>query len=112
VSSIGRFDEAEFDVLYEKLAFLESALGEEYFVFLQMQTLQLMAKKLAEVYGANVELFKKVFKSIADDEERHRETLGTIKHLIVKSKEKDSVMHPEVKYQNPDAWIRPPTGSA
>ena len=99
-----------FSELLPKLIALESSLGEEYYIFVQMKTLQLMVKEINQLYNIDLEKFKNVFESIIKDEEHHREILGTIKDIIdVKSTEHDNT--PKVKYQNPDAWIHslPPT---
>ena len=95
-----------FSELLPKLTALESSLGEEYYIFVQMKTLQLMAKEINQLYGVDLEKIKKVFESIIRDEEHHREILATIKDIVSKKlTKKDNT--PKVKYQNPDAWIQP-----
>ena len=99
-----------FSELLPKLMGLESSLGEEYYIFVQMKTLQLMAKEINQLYNINLDKIKKVFESIIRDEEHHREVLATIKDIINEdSAEKDDA--PIVKYVNPDAWVHslPPT---
>jgi rubrerythrin len=93
-----------FTYLFPKLLSLESTLGEEYYVFVQMKTLQLMTKEINQFYAVNLESIKKVIESIIKDEEHHRELLATLKELSeVKRKEYDYA--PIVKYQSPDKWI-------
>jgi hypothetical protein len=89
---------------------LERSLNEEYYIFVQMQTLQFMVKEINQLYDINLESVKHVFEGIINDEERHRELLATIKNIIGESLTKHSNA-PKVKYQNPDAWISylPPT---
>ena len=99
-----------FSELLPKLSALESNLGEEYYLFVQMKTLQLMAKMINQLYGINLENIKFIFVSIIKDEEHHREILAVIKDVIGEdSKEQDNT--PKVKYQNPDTWVHslPPT---
>ena len=96
--------------LLPKLNTLESSIGEEYYMFVQMKTLQLMVKEINQLYNIDLESVKKVFESIIKDEEHHREILVTIKDIINDaSKKLDST--PKVRYQNPDSWINslPPT---
>ena len=99
-----------FSELLPVLMALESSLGEEYYIFVQMKTLQLMVKEINRFYNINLDEIKNVFESIIRDEEHHREILATIKDIITEdSVEQDNT--PKVKYQNPDAWIHslPPT---
>ena len=105
-----KMDKLCFSELLPKLIALESSLGEEYYIFVQMKTLQLMAKEINQLYSVDMAKIKNVFESISKDEEHHREILATIKDIIDEnSKEHDNT--PKVKYQNPDAWIHslPPT---
>jgi hypothetical protein len=90
--------------LYEKLVELESGMGEEYYIFIQMQTLQFMSEKIHQLYNVNLETVKGVFENIISDEERHREILAKIKEMFESNKE-DNDSSPKVKYLNPDGWI-------
>jgi rubrerythrin len=99
-----RKSELPFSEMLPKLTALESSLGEEYYIFVQMKTLQLMVKEINQLYSINLETIKKVFESIIRDEEHHREILATIKGILDEnSTEQDNT--PKVKYQNPDGWI-------
>jgi len=105
-----RISKVYFSELLSKLFALESSLGEEYYIFVQMKTLQLMVREINQLYNINLDKVKNVFESIIKDEEHHREILATIKDIIGEdSREHDTT--PKVKYQNPDAWIHslPPT---
>ena len=90
--------------LYEKLLTLESSIGEEYYVFVQMQTLQHMTKEINQLYNINLDKVKRIFESIINDEEHHREILATLKELS-EPKIKDLDNTPLVKFQSPDHWI-------
>ena len=105
-----RMSKVYFSELLPVLMALESSLGEEYYIFVQMKTLQLMVKEINQLYNIDLDKIKKVFESIIRDEEHHREILATIKDIITEdSVEQDNT--PKVKYPNPDAWIHslPPT---
>ena len=105
-----RMSKVYFSELLPVLMALESSLGEEYYIFVQMKTLQLMVKEINQLYNIDLDKIKNVFESIIRDEEHHREILATIKDIITEdSVEQDNT--PKVKYQNPDAWIHslPPT---
>ena len=99
-----------FSKLFLMLSNLESSMGEEYYIFVQMKTLQLMIKDINQLYNINLDSIKKVFESIIGDEEHHREILATIKDIIG-DKPITNENTPKVKYHNPDAWIHslPPT---
>ena len=103
-------DKIRFSELLSKLTILESSFGEEYYIFVQMKTLQLMVREINQLYGIDLGKIKEVFESIIKDEEHHREILASIKDMASK---KLTIKNntPKVKYQNPDAWIHslPPT---
>jgi hypothetical protein len=110
VDGKGRTSKVYFSELLPKLMTLESSLGEEYYIFVQMKTLQLMVKEIYQLYNISLDKIKNVFESIIRDEEHHREILATIKDIINENfEEQDNA--PRVKYQSPDAWIHslPPT---
>jgi rubrerythrin len=90
--------------LYEKLLTLESSIGEEYYIFVQIQTLQYMTKEINQLYNINFDKVKRIFESIINDEERHREILATLKELS-EPKIRDLDNTPLVKFQSPDQWI-------
>ena len=90
--------------LYEKLITLESSLGEEYYIFVQMQTLQRLTKEINQNYKIDLSNVKSVFENIISDENRHIEILVRLKALS-EPKEKARDYTPLLKYQNPDQWI-------
>ena len=95
----------DFPKLVEKLTVLESVMGEEYYMFVQLKTLQGMMKEINQIYNIDLGSVKKIFLNIIRDEETHRELLEKIKMLVTPETELDTA--PVVKYQNPDAWSRP-----
>jgi len=100
-----KFSEEEMSQLSDKLAFFESIVGEEYYVFVQMKTLDLMMKEINQIYNIDLGSLKSIFTRIINDEEHHREMLGTIKGILERHPELNNT--PVVKYQNPDSWISP-----
>ena len=96
----------ELQQLIEKLTILERIAGEEYYIFLQMKTLQHMIKEINQLYNVNLERIKNIFERIIEDEEHHRELLATIKKLLSENKRADQDNTPLIKYQNPDSWIQ------
>ena len=110
ISAKEKIPESELSQMSEKLAYLESIMGEEYYVFVQLKTLQLLVKEIAQLYNIDLGGVKNIFAGIINDEERHRELLVQIKEVI-NSKVKAADNSPAVKYQNPDSWINslPPT---
>ena len=95
----------DFPKLIEKLTVLESIMGEEYYMFVQMKTLEILRKEINQIYRIDLGSVKKLFLKIIQDEETHRELLGKTIALIRPEDEMDSA--PVVKYQNPDSWYRP-----
>jgi rubrerythrin len=93
--------------LAKKLAVLESNMGEEYFVLIQMKTLQYMTKEICEIYNVQLQDMKDIFEVIIRDEETHRELLSRMEKFLTKDDEKSEDANPEFKYQNPDAWRKP-----
>ena len=99
----GKVDELSLADLYEKLVPLETELGEEYYVFIQIQTLKHLTKEINESYNISLDNVKTIFENIISDENRHIEILGTLKELA-KPIEKDLDNTPMVRYQSPDNW--------
>jgi rubrerythrin len=93
--------------LVKKLAVLESNLGEEYFVLVQMKTLQYMTKEICEIYNVQLKDMKDIFEVIIRDEETHKELLSKMERFLAKDEKKTEKTKPVFKYQNPDAWSKP-----
>jgi rubrerythrin len=100
-----RIPEGDLPQLAEKLSVMESIMGEEYYQFVQLKTLELMMKEINQIYNIDLSSVKKIFLNIIRDEETHRELLEKIKELIKRKEEIDAT--PVVKYRNPDSWSRP-----
>jgi rubrerythrin len=98
-----KIGELSFADLYEKLIVFESDMGEEYYVLVQMQTLQHLTKEINERYSISLDNVKSIFESIIRDENHHQEILETLKELT-KPEEKDLDNSPLVQYQSPDNW--------
>ena len=107
IKSQEKITEEELPQLAQRLMVLESALGEEYYIFVQIQTLQLMTKEINQLYNINIDSLKNVFASIIRDEEHHREILGMVQNLLTPKEQRKADGAPFVKYQNPDSWMEP-----
>jgi rubrerythrin len=110
ISAKEKIAESELSQLSERLAYMESIMGEEYYIFVQLKTLQLMVNEINQLYSIDLGGLKDIFASIINDEEHHRQLLEQIKEII-DSRAKAVDNSPAVKYQNPDSWISslPPT---
>jgi rubrerythrin len=93
--------------LVEKLMLLESTVGEEYYILVQLKTLQYMTKEIREIYNVDLEDLKDILETIIKDEETHRELLSKMKKILVGEERQTKDIAPAVKYNNPDAWSRP-----
>jgi rubrerythrin len=105
VASKPKMSEEETAQLVEKLAPIESFMGEEYYVLVQAKTLKFLTKEIRQIYSVNLEKVKYILEGVIRDEETHLE-LSTIKEILIKRELKRQDNVPEVKYQGPDAWIR------
>jgi rubrerythrin len=88
---------------------LESQMGEEYFMLVQMKTLERMSKIINEEYSIDLTKVKSIFLKIIQDEERHIEVLETIKQMTADKELSDN--SPFVRFQNPDSWFKPKLSS-
>lgn len=91
--------------LSKKLTYLESIIGEEYYMFVQLKTLEIMIKEINEIYRIDLGSLKSVFTHIINDEEHHREIIATIQSTIEKKQKADE--SPMLRYSNPDNWVSP-----
>jgi hypothetical protein len=107
LSGVKSLQESDLSQLSIQLTGLESTMGEEYFVFVQLKTLEVMSKEIGKIYNINLDSLKDIFTGIIDDEEHHREILATIMELIRKKEDEERDSTPLVRFQNPDAWISP-----
>ena len=90
--------------LDEKLIALESIMGEEYYILVQMETMQHLTKEINQRYNVDLNNAKSVFENIINDENHHRETIIQLRKLI-EPEQKDLDNTPLVKYQSPGHWI-------
>lgn len=90
--------------LIRKLMLLENTVGEEYYILVQLKTLQYMTREIREVYNVDLEDLKDVLETIIQDEETHRNLLAKMKKILVGKEEQTEDKAPKLKYQNPDAW--------
>ncbi len=106
----------DFSQLVQMLASLEISFGDSYSAYLQGTSLRLVSRGMSHSCDVSLESIKVIFESILKDEERHRELLKTIKGMIRESSVQQEIIlrkekparksgTPEVKYQNPDAWV-------
>ncbi len=111
IESKKSFSEDDFAELSWKLVYLESSVGEEYYMYVQLKTLERMMKEINQIYRIDLSSVKKIFTHIINDEERHREIIETIRGILEKKQEaeesKKTIAPPLVKYTNPDNWIAP-----
>ncbi len=105
VSKVKNVTESNFEDLSKQLERLESTMGEEYFVFVQLKTLDLMSKEIGKIYNVNLSSLKGIFNEIIHDEEHHRQIIATINEFLAKKEQADRINTPLVRFQNPDAWI-------
>jgi hypothetical protein len=82
-----KIDVQDFPELLEHLDTLEGFAGEEYNVFIQMKTLELLSDEIKKTYNINLEGFKGIFVGILQDEEHNREVIALIKELINKKEQ-------------------------
>ena len=93
----------ELSALATELAGFENSLSEEYFVLVQLKTLEYMTKEITQMYKVDLDGLRDIFELIIKDEENHREILNSIGELFAT----EQIMKnntPVVKYQHPEAW--------
>jgi rubrerythrin len=76
-------------------------MGEEYYVFVQLKTLELMMKEINQLCKIDLGSVKKLFLNIIRDQETHRQLFKKNKKIITPRQKIYGT--PDVKYQNPDA---------
>jgi rubrerythrin len=107
LSQIEKLPEEDLPELAEQLVTLESIMGEEYNVFVNFETLELITNELGQLYNVNFESFKSIFMEIIHDEEHHKEILSMIRELLNREEKAEKTNVPIVQFRNPDAWSRP-----
>jgi rubrerythrin len=101
-----RIPKEDMPSLINKLMLLESTVSEEYYILVQLKTLQYMTKEIRETYNVDLEDLKDILGTIIRDEETHRELLLKMKKILVGKEKQTKDIAPTFKYQNPDAWSR------
>jgi rubrerythrin len=92
--------------LIEKLTTLESTLGEEYYILVQVKTLQFMAKEIREIYNVDIEDLRDSIQTIMEDEEHHEDLLSKMRKILAGQTEEKEDNSPSFKYETPDAWTK------
>lgn len=92
--------------LVRKLMILESTVSEEYYILVQLKSLQYMTREISEIYNVNVKDLKDILETIIRDEETHRKLLLKMKKILVGKEKQTEEKAPAVKYENPGAWSR------
>jgi rubrerythrin len=105
VAGIKKISSEDLTQLSQILETLESAMSEEYYMLVQMKTLQMMMKEINQIYNIDLYNVRDIFMNIINDEDHHREILETVKQLTAKKEQASNA--PFVKFQNPDAWSQP-----
>jgi rubrerythrin len=85
---------------------LESMVAEEYYILVQLKTLQYMTEEIRETYNMNIKDLKDILATIIRDEETHRKLLAKMKKILVGKEEQTEDLSPTFKYKNPNAWSR------
>jgi rubrerythrin len=75
--------------LSKKLLVLESVLGEEYYMMVQMKTLEMMDKQINQLYHVDLSEMRGIFAKILSEEERHIEILESIHQLLARNQKLD-----------------------
>jgi hypothetical protein len=90
----------------KKLMILESTVSEEYYILVQLKTLQFMTKEIRELYNVDLEDLKDTLETIIRDEETHRELLSKMKKILSGEEKESEDTAMAVKYKNADTWSR------
>lgn len=75
-------------------------------MFVELKTLQLMAKEINQLYHVDISGLESIFTRIIQEEETHRALIEKVKRILTKP-EKQKRNAPFVKYQQPDSWNKP-----
>ena len=91
---------------------MESSGGAAQYLLIQAETFLFMSKEISRLYGMDFLEFNDLLNGIAKDVEKHIQLLEIIKEIIANEQEEDDqVMHQMFKYQRPDAWVTPVSGT-
>jgi hypothetical protein len=73
--------------------------GEEYSVFVQLKTLELLSQEINRLYKVDLNSLKNIFTSIINDEEHHREIIETIKAFLQEQRQEQLKADPLAEYR-------------
>jgi hypothetical protein len=105
VSKINSIDNEVASEILKELVTLEDQLTEAYTEYLQSSSIRVMSDEFSKLQ-VNLDKFKKLFETFADEKQKHKETMIEIT-CYFDTRETERLRHaaPVVKYQNPDSWI-------
>jgi rubrerythrin len=90
--------------LVKKLMLLESTVGQEYYILVQLKTLQYMTREIRETYNVDIKDLRDILATIIKDEEIHRKLLSKMKKILLGKEKQTEDEAPQVKYKSPDSW--------
>jgi rubrerythrin len=99
-----RIPQERISSLVEKLMLLERTVGEEYYILVQLKTLDYMTREIRETYNVDLEDLKDILETIISDEETHRELLAKMKKILIGKEKRAEDEAPRIKYKSPDSW--------
>ncbi len=85
--------------LTEKLNLLESQMGEEYEVLIQVKSLLFFESEIPKKYNFGSEHVKRIFRRIIGDEAHHTEILEMIKDIVNQKDQQLLVKDPLLRYR-------------
>jgi rubrerythrin len=91
--------EADLYQLIEKLDALESTAGEEYSVFVQLKTLEVLSGEINRLYKIDLKSIRGIFVKIINDEEHHREIIASVKELLRERRQVEVLADPLLDYR-------------
>ncbi len=105
VSKINSVDNEVASEILKELVTLEDQLTEAYTEYTQSTAIKTMSDEFSKL-EINLDKFKKLFESFADEKQRHKQMIIEIT-CAFDTRETERLRHaaPVVKYKNPDSWI-------
>jgi hypothetical protein len=95
--------------ILKELTDMEDQFSQVYSNYLQSPAIKIVADEFSKL-ALNLNNFKKIFETFAEQKQKHRETLIEIIYCFeAKEAERVRTMAPTFKYKNPDAWIHEST---
>lgn len=105
IAKINSVDNEVASEILKELVTLEDQLTEAYTDYAQSNAVRVMSDEFSKLQ-ANLNKFKKLFETFAEEKQKHKETIIEIA-CYFETRETERLRHaaPVVKYQNPDSWI-------